>query len=107
MSIKPIKRITKVCAKGPVRWSHLCYLDARTQVGSDAWYAAHPGWRQRKLSAWRALHKLRSHPEIHRLAAKLGYDVSSDMQLREMIRLVFKLSGRKPRRSAARRGESA
>ena len=71
-----------------VRWGHLFELDRRTRVGSAAWYANHPETRLRKLSAWRCLHALARHTQIRWAARFRGVDPSSDIPLREMVRMV-------------------
>lgn len=58
-------------------------IDYRTKVGSDAWKARH-NEDERRLSAWRRLHKLLDHEEVIKVAR---YDMTSD----EMLAVISKI----------------
>lgn len=71
-----------------VRWAHLFELDRRCKVGSAAWYARHREWRLRKLSAWRGMHAVARHTQIRWAARRMGIKPSSDIPLRQMVRMM-------------------
>ena len=77
----------KKLRKGGVRWGHLRELDRSAPIGTAEWRAAHPELRLRKLTAWRNLHRLRKHSTVSDHGGRRGSSPSSNMNLRDMIKL--------------------
>lgn len=67
-----------------VRWAHLSEIDRRYHVGTPGWYKWHNS-RQRKLSAWRYLHRLAPHSTVSAHGAYRGRSPSSNMTLPQML----------------------
>lgn len=87
---------TKKCAEGRVRWGHLCELDRRTNVGTEAWHRRHAELRLKKLSAWRGLHAVYgSHPSVRGAMLRQGIGrPSSNAPLSTMMATIRKKTGR-------------
>ena len=68
----------------PVKWAHLHEIDRRTRVGTPTWFRRHTV-PQQKLSAYRYLHKLGSHPIVREQARLRKRNPSSSMTVRQMI----------------------
>jgi len=84
----PPKKLTSIATGEKVRFGSLLEIDARTNVGSEAWKARHEEHRLKKLSAWRGLHAVASHGEIRSLARSMGVGCSSSLQVTSMVAAV-------------------
>lgn len=75
------------------KWAHLHEIDRRTKVGTPAWRRNNsPG--AKKLSAWRRLHALTDHPDVHNRASERGRDPSSTMTTTQMLAEIRRLEGK-------------
>lgn len=75
-----------------VRWGHVHELDRRLHVGSTKWKERLPN-RLKHLSAWRYLHLLGRHKQIQNRARRKGVKPSSDLTLRQKIKVARDLGG--------------
>lgn len=77
----------------PVKWAHLSEIDKRTRVGTAAWHARHTD-PQKKLSAYRYLHKLGDHTQVRLQARQRRRNPSSSMTVRQMLNAVASMKTR-------------
>ncbi len=77
------------CSEGRVKWAHLCEIDARTKLGTEAWYRLNePG--ARRVDAIRALHAVAGdHDGAHDAVTALTKHPSiMNAQTRTIVRVV-------------------
>ncbi len=78
----------------PVKWGHTSSINYRFVPGSEAWFAAHPSHKIRKLSAWRLFHKVaKGHGPVRSKARSLGKNPSSRLTTRQILSLIRDLRG--------------
>ena len=83
------KRGEKPCATGPVKWSHLCEIDARTKVGTEAWWRLN-GSGARRVDAIRALHDVAGdHDSAQALVQEhTNHSTLKNAQTRTLVRVL-------------------
>ena len=76
----------KKCNGRPVRWACISEIDARTHVGTKAWYARNSP-NARRLSAWRRMHAVAnaSHLPVSAFGRSVGRKPSSNLTTPQMV----------------------
>lgn len=85
------QRGERPCAEGPVKHAHLCEIDARTKIGTEAWYRLNSKGAQR-VDVNRGLHAVgQNHGGAQAVLAKVSRAKSmATAHTRTMVRAMEK-----------------
>lgn len=91
------RKRTIPCATQPVKYSHTCYIDARTKLGTDAWKRENSAGAQR-VDAIRSLHQMTGSHEAAAAAVEQATQGNvnrsiENVQTRTIVRVVKELEG--------------